>query len=178
MPSLVVSDASPDLMDSKKTKKKFKTIADNSMDLDAAENGDAIDELKSEKKKKKKEKKLDSNEELASSEKKRKKKRKASDTDEEGSGSGSDGREDIKELAEGSALRKKAKLMEKEEEVVESPNSVSKFRISEPLREKLKSKGIEALFPIQAMTFNLVLDGSDLVGRARTGQVGKITPFC
>ncbi|GFY81963.1 DEAD box RNA helicase [Actinidia rufa] len=40
-----------------------------------------------------------------------------------------------------------------------------------PLREALKAKGIESLFPIQAMTFDSVLDGSDLVGRARTGQV-------
>ncbi|KAJ0094189.1 hypothetical protein Patl1_16753 [Pistacia atlantica] len=30
-------------------------------------------------------------------------------------------------------------------------------------------KGIESLFPIQATTFDMVLDGSDLVGHARTG---------
>jgi len=60
---------------------------------------------------------------------------------------------------------------EEKEEKKEDPNAVSKFRISEPLRLKLKEKGIESLFPIQAMTFDLVLDGSDLVGRARTGQV-------
>lgn len=75
---------------------------------------------------------------------------------------------------------KKARLeMEEEdeeehEEVVkkaEDPNAISKFRISEPLKAKLKEKGIESLFPIQAMTFSIVLDGSDLVGRARTGQV-------
>ncbi|KAF9615887.1 hypothetical protein IFM89_026813 [Coptis chinensis] len=65
---------------------------------------------------------------------------------------------------------------EVEEKVVEDPNAVSKFRISAPLREMLKSKGIEALFPIQAMTFDTVLDGSDLVGRARTGQ-GKTLAF-
>lgn len=60
---------------------------------------------------------------------------------------------------------------EEEEEKKEDPNAVSNFRISEPLRLKLKEKGIESLFPIQAMTFDTVLDGSDLVGRARTGQV-------
>ncbi|KAL8119285.1 hypothetical protein AgCh_016712 [Apium graveolens] len=43
-------------------------------------------------------------------------------------------------------------------------------RISEPLREKLREKGIEALFPIHALTFDIILDGTDLVGRARTGQ--------
>ncbi|XP_068650332.1 DEAD-box ATP-dependent RNA helicase 7-like [Aristolochia californica] len=57
-----------------------------------------------------------------------------------------------------------------------NPNAVSNFRISAALREKLKSKGIESLFPIQAMTFDIVLDGADLVGRARTGQ-GKTLAF-
>jgi hypothetical protein len=51
------------------------------------------------------------------------------------------------------------------------PNALTNFRISEQLKQRLKSKGIKALFPIQATTFDLVLDGSDLVGRARTGQV-------
>ncbi|KAK8710165.1 hypothetical protein V6N13_145504 [Hibiscus sabdariffa] len=58
----------------------------------------------------------------------------------------------------------------------EDPDAISRFRISEPLREKLKSKGIESLFPIQDMTFDVILDGTDLVGRARTGQ-GKTLAF-
>lgn len=53
----------------------------------------------------------------------------------------------------------------------EHPNSLSKFRISNRLREVLTERGIRYLFPIQAMTFDTILDGSDLVGRARTGQV-------
>ncbi|CAN6709707.1 unnamed protein product [Malus baccata var. baccata] len=66
---------------------------------------------------------------------------------------------------------------EKTEEMVkEDPNAVSKFRISAPLRAKLKENGIESLFPIQAMTFDTILDGLDLVGRARTGQ-GKTLAF-
>ncbi|KAL7108465.1 hypothetical protein ACP275_06G114200 [Erythranthe tilingii] len=75
--------------------------------------------------------------------------------------------------------KKKIKLDEEkvaEEKVIEDPNAVSNFRISKPLKDALKAKGIESLFPIQAMTFNLVLDGSDLVGRARTGQ-GKTLAF-
>jgi len=56
------------------------------------------------------------------------------------------------------------------------PNALTNFRISEPLRQSLRSKGIKALFPIQATTFDLVLDGNDLVGRARTGQ-GKTLAF-
>ncbi|CAA7403647.1 unnamed protein product [Spirodela intermedia] len=63
-----------------------------------------------------------------------------------------------------------------DEQVPADPNAVSNFRISEPLRAALKSKGIQSLFPIQAMTFDLILDGSDLVGRARTGQ-GKTLAF-
>ncbi|WJX14634.1 DEAD-box ATP-dependent RNA helicase 7, variant 2 [Trifolium repens] len=74
--------------------------------------------------------------------------------------------------------KKKAKSEESfvMEKKVEDPNAVSKFKISEPLREKLKEKGIESLFPIQAMTFDIILHGSDLVGRARTGQ-GKTLAF-
>ncbi|XP_075484208.1 DEAD-box ATP-dependent RNA helicase 7-like [Primulina tabacum] len=70
--------------------------------------------------------------------------------------------------------QKKMKLHEDEEK--ENPNAVKNFRISEPLREALKYKGIQSLFPIQAMTFDTILDGSDLVGRARTGQ-GKTLAF-
>ncbi|XP_060971797.1 DEAD-box ATP-dependent RNA helicase 7 [Cannabis sativa] len=75
--------------------------------------------------------------------------------------------------------KKKAKVEEvvvEEAKVEEHPNAVSKYRISEPVKAKLKEKGIEALFPIQAMTFDIVLDGCDLVGRARTGQ-GKTLAF-
>ncbi|KAG5077792.1 hypothetical protein JHK82_056487 [Glycine max] len=80
--------------------------------------------------------------------------------------------------------KKVVKSEEKEQPLVteangekkEDPNALSNFRISEPLRQKLKEKGIESLFPIQAMTFDTVLDGSDLVGRARTGQ-GKTLAF-
>lgn len=70
-----------------------------------------------------------------------------------------------------SSKKKKKMKFDKNKEDDENPNDVTKFRISKPLREALKEKGIEWLFPIQAMTFNTILDGSDLVGRARTGQV-------
>ncbi|KAG6605682.1 DEAD-box ATP-dependent RNA helicase 7 [Cucurbita argyrosperma subsp. argyrosperma] len=75
---------------------------------------------------------------------------------------------------------KKTKVIESDEDdaekEVEDPNAVSRFRISEPLKARLKEKGIIALFPIQAMTFDTVYDGFDLVGRARTGQ-GKTLAF-
>jgi ATP-dependent RNA helicase DDX21 len=69
---------------------------------------------------------------------------------------------------------------EEEEKVAVAPplhaDDLSKYRISEPLKQKLISKGIDYLFPIQAATFDLILDGSDMVGRARTGQ-GKTLAF-
>ncbi|XP_076931574.1 DEAD-box ATP-dependent RNA helicase 7-like [Bidens hawaiensis] len=58
----------------------------------------------------------------------------------------------------------------------ENPNVISNFRISEPLKNALKAKGIEALFPIQARTFDSIYDGLDLIGKAKTGQ-GKTLAF-
>ncbi|PIN09721.1 ATP-dependent RNA helicase [Handroanthus impetiginosus] len=76
-----------------------------------------------------------------------------------------------------SKKKKKMKVGENEKkEEEQNPNALSNFRISQPLRDALKEKGIEALFPIQAMTFDTIFDGSDLVGRARTGQ-GKTLAF-
>lgn len=77
--------------------------------------------------------------------------------------------------------KKKAKLTEindddEEKEEKEHLNAIWKFRLSEKLRDALKEKGITYLFPIQAMTFDTILDGFDLVGRARTGQ-GKTLAF-
>ncbi|KAL7147535.1 hypothetical protein ABFS83_06G114100 [Erythranthe nasuta] len=116
--------------------------------------------------------------------KKKEKKRKALEI---GGGGGGDNEEEKSDTSsemgepmnKSGKKKKKIKLDEEnvtEEKVVEDPNAVSNFRISKPLKDALKAKGIESLFPIQAMTFNLVLDGSDLVGRARTGQ-GKTLAF-
>ncbi|KAK8944906.1 DEAD-box ATP-dependent RNA helicase 7 [Platanthera zijinensis] len=55
-------------------------------------------------------------------------------------------------------------------------NALSNFRISKALVEKLNSNGIYSLFPIQAKTFDIVLEGYDLLGQARTGQ-GKTLAF-
>jgi ATP-dependent RNA helicase DDX21 len=53
---------------------------------------------------------------------------------------------------------------------------VSTYRISQPTQQKLKDRGIVALFPIQAATFDAIFDGKDVVGRARTGT-GKTLSF-
>lgn len=119
--------------------------------------------------------------------KKESKKRKALEIEEEEerSETSSELVEPVNSKAEDSEKEKKkrkktAKVEEEEEEEEgkseEDPNAISRFRISEPLRAKLKEKGITSLFPIQAMTFDTVLDGSDLVGRARTGQVYVSSP--
>ncbi|KAG1359174.1 hypothetical protein COCNU_08G006200 [Cocos nucifera] len=181
MPSFLLSSPSElDELKKLKHKKSKKTV---SMAAELDQNGCVEEEKKS--KKKKKNKNLESedgeidNRDSEGTEKKiSKKKRKASDEER------SDTISNVAP-ANGSAS-KKPKLTKKDEdgEVIASgedkgaanPNAVSKFRISKVLREKLKSKGIESLFPIQAMTFDSILDGSDLVGRARTGQ-GKTLAF-
>lgn len=168
MPSLVLSSKKEDKkmkkkvaletpgMDSKKGKKEAKLILSDS-------------EEESEKKRSKKKEK----------ERKKRKAEHMDESEEEKSDTSSDLVEPLGSKAEKKTTNKKAKVDEDEfeaEEEEENPNAVSKFRISAPLREKLKEKGIAALFPIQATTFDMVLDGSDLVGRARTGQ-GKTLAF-
>ena len=54
--------------------------------------------------------------------------------------------------------------------------ALSNFRLSEETIGALSKKGIKALFPIQAATFDLIYDGRDLIGRARTGM-GKTLAF-
>lgn len=163
MPSIALFDGK-EVKDEKKMNKKMAL-------KDFEETEAALTEKSSEKKKSKK--------------KESSKKRKESEIEEEEERS-----ETSSELGEPVNLKsekekkkkKKAKVEpeagveEQERGESEHPNAVSRFRISVPLREKLKSKGIESLFPIQAMTFDMVLDGSDLVGRARTGQ-GKTLAF-
>ena len=56
------------------------------------------------------------------------------------------------------------------------PDALDRFRLSEGVKSLLLAKGISSLFPIQAQTFDLVLDGFDVVGRAKTGS-GKTLAF-
>ncbi|KAL5201698.1 hypothetical protein ABZP36_036052 [Zizania latifolia] len=118
-------------------------------------------------------------------EKKRKVKEPSSSDEEEKSSTSSDepapaakkAKKDRKnKKAESGEVNDDGELTASGDENPTDPNALTNFRISEPLRQSLKSKGIKALFPIQATTFDLVLDGHDLVGRARTGQ-GKTLAF-
>lgn len=163
-----------DVMDAifAETPKEKKNKLKKSGDDEAVVSDTGEKKVKSEKKKSSKKEKLSGEESEKKS--KKKEKRKAAEIENEEVKS-----ETSSELGEAVNLKKvkKAKVEEVvEEEKVDDPNAVSKFRISKPLREALKKKGIESLFPIQAMTFNTILDGSDLVGRARTGQ-GKTLAF-
>ncbi|KAL5746155.1 hypothetical protein ACOSP7_027301 [Xanthoceras sorbifolium] len=171
MPSIAISDRK----EKKEEKKMKKKIV-----LESPEEADySMEKMKKkELKMKAAESEEEGDSEKKKSKKKESKKRKVSNVDDEEERS-----ETSSELGEPVNLKvekKKKKLKvsdsEERESEAENPNAVSRFRISKPLREMLKSKGIEALFPIQAMTFDMILDGSDLVGRARTGQ-GKTLAF-
>ncbi|CAI5723112.1 unnamed protein product [Peronospora effusa] len=50
------------------------------------------------------------------------------------------------------------------------------FDISNETQKNLQARGITTLFPIQAMTFDKIMAGKDLIGRARTGM-GKTLAF-
>lgn len=56
------------------------------------------------------------------------------------------------------------------------PLHLSNFNISPEVVKRMEMKGFTSLFGIQAQTFQTVLDGKDLVGRARTG-CGKTLAF-
>jgi len=53
---------------------------------------------------------------------------------------------------------------------------VTDFRISPRVRELLAEKGITRLFPIQSDSYDVIYEGKDLIGRARTGT-GKTLAF-
>jgi hypothetical protein len=57
-----------------------------------------------------------------------------------------------------------------------NPLCIDNFPLSAPTKSLLRSRGIEALFDIQAQCLAPVLGGKDMVGRARTG-CGKTLAF-
>lgn len=63
-----------------------------------------------------------------------------------------------------------------EEDGVDPKLALSNFRISALSVSALKARGVKALFPIQAQTFNPIFEGKDVVGQARTGS-GKTLSF-
>lgn len=56
------------------------------------------------------------------------------------------------------------------------PLSIDRFRLCDTVKGMLRDKGFHTLFPIQAQTLEVLLDGNDVMGRARTGS-GKTLAF-
>ena len=54
--------------------------------------------------------------------------------------------------------------------------ALGNFRLSDATLAALNKRGVKALFPIQAATFDVLNSGKDLIGRARTGM-GKTLAF-
>ena len=52
-------------------------------------------------------------------------------------------------------------------EAAGDPLAVDNFRLTPGIKTALATKGIKSLFDIQAQTLSYVLDGKDLLGRAR-----------
>eukprot|EP00976_Prorocentrum_cordatum_P100972 1192438-Prorocentrum_minimum.AAC.2 len=94
--------------------------------------------------------------------------------------------EEAEEVKQVKAKGKKAKGKAEEavKDVTEEPKKpvdddglhLDNFDMSDKIKDQLKAKGIQALFPIQRDTFTNIKDGFDLVGRARTG-CGKTLAF-
>lgn len=63
-----------------------------------------------------------------------------------------------------------------ENRVVASARPFSEFNLSPEMVQSLKSQGFEALFPVQALTFDAIMEGKDVLVQARTGS-GKTLAF-
>jgi superfamily II DNA/RNA helicase len=62
------------------------------------------------------------------------------------------------------------------ESAVDLPADFASFGVSAPIVQALSEAGITAPFPIQALTLPVVLEGTDVIGQARTGT-GKTLAF-
>ena len=83
-------------------------------------------------------------------------------------------REEVDDTEERPAKRMRTRSMDMAES--ESLYAMRRYRISPETIGILHSKGITELFPIQALSFDAIYDGKDLIGRAPTGQ-GKTLAF-
>lgn len=179
MPSVAVAEPQSAAADKKKIMKKA-ALAEMEVEEKSAEKKVKKEKKSSKKTKLTSEPDPDDSNSASPVKVKKEKKRKALEIDGDNEEEKSDTSSEMGEPMNGTTKKKKKVKVDdekEEEEKVDDPNAVTNFRISAPLRETLKSKGIEALFPIQAMTFDIILDGSDLIGRARTGQVRVLDLF-
>ena len=63
-----------------------------------------------------------------------------------------------------------------EEEAPALPFQEEWNKLSETTRQKLKDRGVIQLFPVQAKTYQNILDGNDVIVQSRTGS-GKTLAF-
>eukprot|EP01116_Phalansterium_solitarium_P006071 TRINITY_DN18387_c0_g1_i1.p1 TRINITY_DN18387_c0_g1~~TRINITY_DN18387_c0_g1_i1.p1 ORF type:complete len:706 (+),score=244.14 TRINITY_DN18387_c0_g1_i1:73-2190(+) len=84
-----------------------------------------------------------------------------------------DGEDDASSTKSPSAKVKKSKKAAVSED---DEGLLTNFRVAQATRDLLEAKGITKLFPIQYKSFDHVFDGSDVIGRARTGT-GKTLSF-
>ncbi|KAL3753246.1 hypothetical protein ACJRO7_000614 [Eucalyptus globulus] len=169
MPSIVVSNLAQSPENSKRKSKEKKMKAKVQLEANGGFESPALD------KKHKKEKKSSSKGSESKQPKllehrgdvKKEKKRKALELREDDKEDKSETSSELvdPENLKGKKKKKKTRLSDGDDEVAqeENPTVVSNFRISDSLRLKLKDNGIDALFPIQTMRFDIVLDGTDLV---------------
>jgi ATP-dependent RNA helicase DDX21 len=66
--------------------------------------------------------------------------------------------------------------VEEDQDAIPDNLKLSNFRITQSTIDNLAIKGINALFEIQAKTFDTIYDGKDVLARARTGT-GKTLAF-
>nr|XP_054773545.1 nucleolar RNA helicase 2-like [Lytechinus pictus] len=123
------------------------------------EEEEGFDEEEDEKEKKKKRKKGSDEEGENESKKKKVKKEKSDEVQQNG----------IKKAQPSSS-------QSVDEETQEQLGAFSNFGIGAHTIEKLKAKGVNYLFPIQAKTFRPIADGFDVIAQARTGT-GKTLSF-
>ncbi|KAG2301139.1 hypothetical protein Bca52824_029790 [Brassica carinata] len=86
------------------------------------------------------------------------------------------GEEDEEEDSHGDHHNTRARLQEEREEAETLLRLLRWRRNLGSVEGEAQGEGYRSSFPIQATTFDMVLDGADLVGRARTGQ-GKTLAF-
>ena len=71
--------------------------------------------------------------------------------------------------------------IKKETENTSQPNSLENFNISQKTKERLRANGINSLFPIQATTYDAILEGKDIIARDATGSgktLSYVLPIC
>ena len=90
-------------------------------------------------------------------------------------------KKDKKSEKEKKEKKEKKRLLEEEEEPekkqkVHDPSLLENFKLETCISNALKETGVTSLFPIQIASFDPVIQGKDVLGRARTGT-GKTLAF-